>query len=112
MFIGLFYIVLFSVWRLKKVRRAIQSPVLRSVQPYLLGGLVAYAAAMLTLSRCDIVPTYLVAGLGVSYERLARRDTPLLPLELSLSLWGRIGAVTLGFIAATYVYIRYIYRLF
>jgi O-antigen ligase len=112
MFIGLFYVVLFSMWRLKKVRRAIRSPVLRALQPYLLGAVAAYVASMLTLTRCDIVPTYLVAGLGVSYERLARRDTPLLPLEVSPSLLVRIAAVTLSFIAATYIYIRYIYRLF
>ena len=112
MFIGLFYVVLFSMWRLKKVRRAIRSPVLRTLQPYLLGAVAAYAASMLTLTRCDIVPTYLVAGLGVSYERLARRETPLLPLEVSPSLLGRIAAATLCFIAATYIYIRFIYRLF
>jgi hypothetical protein len=67
---------------------------------------------MLTLTRCDIVPTYLVAGLGVSYERLARRDTPLAPLEFSPALLARMAAVTVAFIAATYIYIRYIFRLF
>jgi O-antigen ligase len=112
MFVGLFYIVLHSVWRLKPVRARIASPVLRSMQPYVLGALAAYAASMLTLTRCDVVPTYLVAGLGVSYERLARRGTPLPPLEVNSPLILRVALVTLGFIAATYIYIRYIYRLF
>ena len=75
MFIGLFYVVLISVWRLKSVRKQIQSSMLRNMQPYVLGALAAYAASMLTLTRCDVVPTYLVAGIGVSFERLARRGT-------------------------------------
>ena len=112
MFVGLFYVVLYSVWRLKPVRSRIASPALRSMQPYVLGALAAYAASMLTLTRCDVVPTYLVAGLGVSYERLARRGTPLRSLEVSPSLAVHIALATGAFIAVTYVYIRYIYRLF
>jgi O-antigen ligase len=112
MFIGLVYLVLYSVWRLKPVRRQIASPTLRHLQPYVLGALAAYAVSMLTLTRCDVVPTYLVAGLGVSYERLARRDTPLRPLEMNWSLVSRMLLVTAAFTAAVYVYIRYLYRLF
>ncbi len=112
MFIGLFYVVLLLVWRLKPVRRQIASPALRSLHPYVLGALAAYAASMLTLTRCDVVPTYLVAGLGVSYERLARRGTSLAPLNFTPSLLGHMTFVTLAFVAVVYVYIRYIYRLF
>lgn len=112
MFIGLFYVVLLLVWRLKPVRRQIRSPALRSFHPYVLGALAAYAASMLTLTRCDVVPTYLVAGLGVSYERLARRGTELPALNFTPSLLGRMVLVTLAFIVMLYVYIRYVYRLF
>ena len=112
MFIGLFYVVMHSVWRLKAVRQSIASPTLRGLHPYVLGALAAYAASMLTLTRCDVVPTYLVAGLGVSYERLARPGTPLAPLEFNAKLLLRMFLVTLGFLAATYLYIRFIYRLF
>jgi hypothetical protein len=112
MFIGLFYVVIYSVWRLKTVRRQIASPILRNMQPYVLGALAAYAASMLTLTRCDVVPTYLAAGLGVSFERLARRGTSLAPLKTSPLLLGQMGLLSLGFIALLYVYIRFIYRLF
>jgi O-antigen ligase len=112
MFIGLFYVVLLLVWRLKPVRRQIASPALRSLHPYVLGALAAYAASMMTLTRCDVVPTYLVAGLGVSYERLARRGTDLPALNFTPGLLGRMALVTLGFIVLIYIYIRYIYRLF
>ncbi|MEX2027811.1 MAG: O-antigen ligase family protein, partial [Pirellulaceae bacterium] len=104
LFIGLFYIVLYSIWRLKPRRRRIASPALRSLHPYVLGALAAYAASMLTLTRCDVVPTYLVAGLGVSYERLARRGTLLAPLEATPWLAGRMALVTAAFLAATYTY--------
>src|SRR5205823_13799830 len=98
MFIGLFYIVLFSVWRLRAVRREVGSPLLRSFQPYVMGALAAYTVSMLTLTRCDVVPTYLVAGLGVSYERLARRGTSLDPIQLSPRLGLQMLGASVGFI--------------
>jgi len=59
-----------------------------------------------------VVPTYLVAGIGVSFERLARRGTALTPLQMGPSLLLQMTLATLGFIAALYVYIRFIYRMF
>jgi O-antigen ligase len=112
MFIGLFYIVLHSVWRLRQVRSEIRSPLLRNMQPYMLGALAAYATSMLTLTRCDCVPTYLVAGMGVSFERLARRGTTLAPLEARPALLMHMALATVGFIVLIYLYIRFIYRLF
>ena len=84
----------------------------KDMRPNMLGALAAYAASMLTLTRCDVVPTYLVAGLGVSYERLARRGTPLRPLELTPWLALQMALVTAAFLGVTYVYIRFVYRLF
>jgi len=111
-FVGLFYVVLHSVWRLKQVRSRIASPLLHSFQPYVMGALAAYATSMLTLTRCDVVPTYLVAGLGVSFERLARRHAPLRPLEFTPRLAMQMAGVSLGYLALLYVYIRFIYRMF
>jgi putative inorganic carbon (hco3(-)) transporter len=111
-FIGLFYIVLYSVWRLRHVRRQIASPPLRLLQPYVMGALAAYAVSIFTLSRGDVVPTYLVAGLGVSYESLARRGTMIRPLVLNSQLLGRIALATAGFVVLLYIYIRFISRMF
>ena len=79
---------------------------------FMLGALVAYATSILTLTRCDVVPTYLIAGLAVSYDRLVRRGTTLAPLRLDAQLAASIAGVTVAFLAATYFYIRFIYRLF
>jgi O-antigen ligase len=111
MFIGLFYVVLWSVWRLRQVRQQIASPPLRGMQPCVMGALAAYAVSMITLTRCDVVPTYLVAGLGVSYEQLARRGTTLRPLEFTTRLFLQMALITFCFLAALYIYIRFIYRL-
>jgi len=108
----LFYVILYSVWRLKRVRKHIVSPVLRSFHPYVMGALAAYATSMFTLTRCDVVPTYLVAGLGVSFEQLARRHVPLRPLEFTPQLVLKMFGATAAFVALLYVYIRFVYRLF
>ncbi len=112
MFVGLFYVVLLSVWRLRSIRREIKSPALRSFQPFVLGALAGYAASMLTLTRCDVVPTYIVAGLGVTFERLARHRTSLLPLQVTPELLLRMAGASLSYLALVYVYIRFVYRMF
>jgi O-antigen ligase len=112
MFVGLFYVVLFSVWRLRRVRKQIESPALRRLQPFVLGALAAYAASMLTLTRCDVVPTYLVAGMGVTYEQLARRNSQLRPLQVNSRLLMTMFGVSVGYLALVYVYVRFIYRMF
>ncbi|HZN35741.1 MAG TPA: O-antigen ligase family protein [Pirellulaceae bacterium] len=112
MFVGLFYVVLYSIWRLRRFRPMIGSGVLRSFHPFVLGALAAYATSMLTLTRCEVVPTYLVAGLGVSYERLARRNVPLRPLEFTPQLFSAMLGVSLAYLAVLYVFIRFIYRMF
>jgi putative inorganic carbon (HCO3(-)) transporter len=112
MFVGLFFVVLYSVWRIKRVRREILAPALRSFHPFVFGALAGYTASMLTLTRCDVVPTYLVAGLGVTFERLARRHTSLPPLEFSPPLLMKMAGASLAYLALVYVYIRFVYRMF
>lgn len=112
LFLGLFYIAAYSLWRLKRHGIRIASPTLRSLQPFMFGGLIAYAAAMLTLSRCDVVPTYLVAGLAMGFDRVARQRTNVPPVRWSTKLAAHIVLATIGFLLVTYIYIRFIYRLF
>jgi len=58
------------------------------------------------------LPTYLVAGLGVTFERLARRHTSLPPLEFSPPLLMKMAGASLAYLALVYVYIRFVYRMF
>jgi O-antigen ligase len=106
MFLGLFLVVGYSVWRLRRVKREIASTSLCHMHPYLLALLFAYIVSMLSLSRSYVVPTYLVAGLGVVYERLARKGTSLPPLRFGTGLMNCIVAGSIGFIVLTYAYIQ------
>jgi putative inorganic carbon (HCO3(-)) transporter len=106
MFLGLFLIVAYSIWRLRRVKQEIHSPSLRQIQPYLLALVLAYMVSMLSLSRSYVVPTYMIAGLGVVYERLARQGTSLKPLRFNALMMKRIIAAGVGFIVLTYAYIQ------
>lgn len=112
MFLGLFFVVCYSIWRLKDVKEEIVSSFLYYYQPYFMGAMAAYVVSMFTLTRNEAVPTFLIAGLGLSYERLAREETSLEPLVLNSKLIKQMFMVSLGFIALLYTYIRFVYRMF
>lgn len=106
MFLGVFLLVAYSLWRLRRIKHEFRSRSLRQMHPYLLALVVAYVVSMLSLSRSYVVPTYMVAGLGVVYERLARSGTSLRPLRFSSSVVRAIIVTSIGFIFVVYVYIQ------
>ena len=61
-FLGLFAISAFAIWQLNKNRQQIVDPALRQLLPFVCGLLVAYGMSTFSLSRCYVVPTYLVVG--------------------------------------------------
>lgn len=100
-FIGVFYV---AVRGLAIARPADQD--LARLRPYMLAIVVGYAAGMLALSRCYTAPVQLILGLAGSYLGVASIENRSLVPPLSARLVGRVGAIGIVFLGATYVFIH------
>ena len=66
----------------------------------------AYWAGILSLSRIDAVPTYLLLGLVTVAANLAAGPVPALALRLDGRLFQRMAIASIGFLAASYMFVR------
>jgi len=110
-FLGIFAISAFTLWRLDKKRKQIVDPTLRRLFPLVCALLVAYGVSMFSLSRCYVVPTYLIAGLITCYLRLA---APLATFKLpsfNAKLLQRLATAEVAMIAVTYLFVKIAVRL-
>jgi hypothetical protein len=71
LFAGAVSLAVYGVWRCERDAGPAGDPALLRLRPYLLAALAGYAAAMLSLSRCYIVPTMLMLALATAYRNLA-----------------------------------------
>ncbi|HXT60355.1 MAG TPA: O-antigen ligase family protein [Pirellulales bacterium] len=106
MFLGAFFYALASLYRLGQGERRFDDPELSRLRVYLLAALAGYSASMLSLSRTEVVPTYLMLGLAAAYLRVARTTPALDDLALSGKLIKQTALVSVAFVAATYVFVR------
>lgn len=100
-FVGTFYLVLQGIRHTKPV-----DPELARMRPYMLALLAAYAAGLLSLSRCYKVPTILTIAIGTAYLAVASRAEPLVLPRLDGPCIRRITGVGLFVLAATYLFLR------
>lgn len=78
LFAGAFGCALAGVWRSKPPAAVSPAASLaRQLRPCILAIVAAYLVGILTLSRCYVVPTYLVLGLGAGYSAVAASQPPL-----------------------------------
>jgi O-antigen ligase len=110
MFLGVFAVAAWLLWSLRAVRREIVHPGLAYLLPFLLALVVTFCASMMTLSRGYDVSTYMIAGIVVCYDRLARPGTSLRPLLVNGSLLKWLATASVAFIAVTYLYIKFFFR--
>ncbi|MBN9518383.1 O-antigen ligase family protein [bacterium] len=66
LFLGAFLLGGMGLWRIRP-----PSPLLASLRVFVLALLVGYAGGALSLSRCYVVPTYMVLGLADAYLQMA-----------------------------------------
>jgi hypothetical protein len=105
-FVGVFYFAVWSVGRLGTKNTVIVDPELRRDQPFLLGTIVAYAAGMISLSLCYVVPTYLMLGLAHAYGQMTVVRPPPPPARFGPQVVLRLALISIGFLAFTYVFVR------
>lgn len=86
MLLGVFIIPGWVMQRLDRSRLQIQDPDLRHLRPYVLAMLVAFAMGLTSLSRLDVVPTYMMIGLGGAYLQQLRGEQPRMVPRVTLRL--------------------------
>jgi hypothetical protein len=82
---------LVTLLRLQNYRQYVVDPELRRFIPYLAAMLIAYWMGILSLSRVDAIPTYLVLGLVVIAANLAAGAVPALSLRFDSRLLQRMA---------------------
>ncbi|MCI0642799.1 MAG: O-antigen ligase family protein [Gemmataceae bacterium] len=128
LFLGAFFLAISSIWRLRPSGAVTAegghpfAPTegddvegeteMQRLQPYLLGAVAAYAVGLMTLSLCYVVPTYLVLGLAAAYANLAYLRAPESDStpRLDMKIVGRFAALSVGFLAVMYVFVRVFIR--
>jgi O-antigen ligase len=105
-FLGAFFYALLSLYRLGKGNRWFADPQLGRLRVYLLAGLAGFSASMISISRNYVVPSYLMLGTATVYLQMARTAPPLADLGLSGKLVKQVVFVSIGFVVATYVFVR------
>jgi hypothetical protein len=111
LYLGIFAISTIALWQLHQNRGEIQDASLRHCLPFVLALVVAYGVSMISLSRCYVVPTYLIAGVAAAYLRfLPQAGRFRLPKFDSL-LVKRLAAAEVAMIVVTYLYIKVSVRL-
>jgi putative inorganic carbon (HCO3(-)) transporter len=106
LFIAAFVLALWGVGRLTQGQAFILDPQLRRLQPFLLGALAGYAVSILSLSMTDRVPTYFMLALAGVFPLFARSEPPVSPPRVSPRLIGAVFAISIGFLAFLYVFVR------
>lgn len=105
-FLGAWCYAARALYQIGQEDRRFEDLELGRLRPYLLSATSGYAASILTLTRTEVVPTYLVLGLASSYMGMACTDPPLAAGEFGPKLVKQAVAVSLLFVAAAYVFVR------
>ena len=110
LFLGAFFLVLARLTLLNRADLRVLHPEMHRLRPYLFAATAGYAAAMLTLTNCYTVPTYMVLGISVVYFDLAPSRPALPPLRLGMNLAKTLAMVSVLFLVAAYVFVRLLVR--
>jgi len=70
MFFGCFFFAALQLYRMVRIPEGILSGELLRMRPFIVSLLVGWATALFSLSRCYVVPTYLVLGTCAAYLNL------------------------------------------
>jgi O-antigen ligase len=110
-FLGVFAVSALTLGKLRKRRREIADLTLRQLFPFVCALLVAYGVSMFSLSRCYVVPTYLIAGLVACYLRLAAPFSTFKLPTFNGKLLQRLATAEVAMIAITYLFVKVAVRL-
>ena len=98
LFFGCFFFAGMQLYRMGRLTEPVQHPELVRLRPFMCALLAGWVTSIMSLSRCYVVPTYLILGVLASYLNLiwiyTESGEPLV-------IWNRGHAVRLGIASAT-----------
>jgi hypothetical protein len=106
LFLGLFCIPLRSLHRVGLHPAAVPDPGLSHLRPFLTAIVAGVAVGMMSLSRCYIVPTYMVVGLAAAYTRVGVLSPAGIVPRFDARLVGRLALLSIAFLMATSAVVR------
>lgn len=107
LFVGMFYFALKTLWKYGKRGGDPENPELYKLAPYLTASLASMCGVMFTISRSNVMTTYLFLGIYVSYMSLALRNHPEeIPKATGRNML-EIFAVGVGSLVAMKILVRY-----
>jgi len=80
LFFGCFFFSGLALIRMRRFLSRIPDRDLRRMYPFVAAVLVGWCMGMMSLSRCYVVPTYMVAAIGAVYVNLVRAHLKPVPL--------------------------------
>jgi hypothetical protein len=105
-FFGAFAYVVMNLYKLKAREDEIIEPGLKNFRPCLLAGTVGACLGMMTVSRCYIMPTYFLLGLGMCYLKIVDHEVPGAAPPLDRKTVRSLITSSLLFLAVIYTYAR------
>lgn len=105
-YVGAFALALGSFYRFGTANRVILDPELRRLYPYLFATVAAYAAGMLSLTLCYIIPTYTMLALAIVYRRITVASPPLPVPRFDGPLVLRLGGLSIAVLVGFSVFVR------
>jgi O-antigen ligase len=106
LFVGLYFSAFLTLRRLRLPHAQIRNAELLRLHPYLIAMLAAYMVGMFSLSRCYVIPTYLVPGLVTAYLQAAPAWPTGPPLRFGGRLVGQMSLVSAACVAFLYFFVR------
>jgi len=93
LFFGCFYLAGVQLYRIGQLTEPVWHDELLRMRPYLAAVLAGWCMSMFSLSRCYVVPTFLILGMQAAYLNLAWIHTPA---GRPLMIWNRWQAMQLA----------------
>jgi hypothetical protein len=106
LFFAAFFFAVVLLNRMLTYRQCLPDPELRRALPFLLALVGAYIVGILSLSRIETVPTYLLLALVTAASLLASSKVPLFAVRLDTRLLQRMVVASISFLALSYLFIR------
>jgi hypothetical protein len=110
LFLGAYFFAIYFLARVGSRKVAILDPLTRQLNPYILATVVGYTAAIMTISRSYVVPTYLVLGLAAAQLRMVSTYPQVAFTGPQAQLVRRLAFASIGFLALMYITCRLLVR--